>query len=155
MKKNWSLFVYAVVGLSLVAIDRIAKNWAIAQCADGWRITRFLSCDLTYNRGISWSLFASSDVTAFTVLCLFIALIIIFVGIHAYFRWSDNRTIWGEICVIAGALSNLWDRILYAGVVDFIHFSYGGYSWPIFNGADIFIVVGVAIIFLTNYWDEN
>ncbi|HEV2601393.1 MAG TPA: signal peptidase II [Candidatus Babeliales bacterium] len=155
MKKKWLLFAYVLVGLLLLVLDRVSKHWAIVQCADGWEINSFLSCDLTYNRGISWSLFASHDATAFTILCLFISLIIMLVAMHAYFRCNNNRTIWGEVCVIAGAASNLLDRIVYTGVVDFVHVRAGGYSWPIFNGADVFIVVGVAIIFLTNYWDDT
>ena len=51
--------------------------------------------------------------------------------------------------ILGGACGNLTDRITRDEVVDFLHFRlWGGYSWPDFNLADSFIVVGVAILIL-------
>ena len=49
--------------------------------------------------------------------------------------------------ILAGAVGNLLDRIRFGEVVDFLHFRlWGGYSWPEFNLADSFIVVGVMLL---------
>ena len=51
--------------------------------------------------------------------------------------------------ILGGALGNLFDRIRFGEVVDFLHFRlWAGYSWPDFNLADSFIVVGVALLLL-------
>ena len=49
----------------------------------------------------------------------------------------------GEVMVIAGSSSNIIDRMVRGGVVDFIEFSYKNWAWPTFNIADAAIVVGV------------
>ncbi|MEE2677966.1 MAG: signal peptidase II [Myxococcota bacterium] len=52
-------------------------------------------------------------------------------------------------CILGGAVGNLIDRLRYQEVVDFLHFRlWQGYSWPDFNFADSFIVVGVALLVL-------
>ena len=51
--------------------------------------------------------------------------------------------------ILGGAAGNLFDRIVYREVIDFLHFKlWGGYAWPDFNLADSFIVVGVGILIL-------
>ena len=50
--------------------------------------------------------------------------------------------------VIAGAVSNFFDRIYYGAVIDFIDFHYGAWHWPTFNIADMCIVMGIGGIFL-------
>jgi signal peptidase II len=47
--------------------------------------------------------------------------------------------------VLAGAIGNIYDRIAYGYVVDFIDFSYKGYSWPAFNVADMAITFGIGL----------
>jgi len=47
------------------------------------------------------------------------------------------------LLIIGGALGNLYDRIRYNGVLDFIDFHVGNFHWFIFNVSDIFITVGV------------
>jgi signal peptidase II len=52
-------------------------------------------------------------------------------------------------CILGGAVGNLIDRVWRGEVVDFLHFRlWGGYSWPDFNFADSFIVVGVGLLIL-------
>ena len=52
-------------------------------------------------------------------------------------------------CILGGAVGNLIDRVLRGEVVDFLHFRlWGGYSWPDFNFADSFIVIGVGLLLL-------
>ena len=45
--------------------------------------------------------------------------------------------------ILGGSLGNLYDRIYYSAVPDFIDLNYGGYHWFVFNIADIFISVGI------------
>lgn len=50
--------------------------------------------------------------------------------------------------VIGGAAGNLWDRLQYGYVVDFIQVYYGQWSWPVFNIADSAITIGAALLIL-------
>ena len=58
--------------------------------------------------------------------------------------------------ILGGALGNLDDRVRYGEVVDFLHFRlWKGYSWPDFNFADTFIVVGVLLLVLELFATEG
>ena len=62
------------------------------------------------------------------------------------------------LIILGGSLGNLFDRIYYSAVPDFIDISYMGYHWFVFNVADIFISIGIiCLIFaeLLNYKKEN
>ena len=61
--------------------------------------------------------------------------------------YKRGESILGHVCVIAGSVANIVDRIVYHGVIDFIVVSFRHYSWPVFNIADMAIVAGVVIIF--------
>ncbi len=60
--------------------------------------------------------------------------------------WRTNKQIIGETLVLIGAISNLADRFFYKGVIDFISISAYGWSWPAFNMADVYIVIGIFLI---------
>ena len=56
---------------------------------------------------------------------------------------------------IGGLLGNLYDRIVYGKVVDFLDFLIFGYDFPVFNVADCFICVGVALMFIAMLREEK
>ena len=62
-----------------------------------------------------------------------------------------KKLIIGEICIFAGAISNVVDRYVYGGVVDFIALSYGDWHFAVFNVADMFIFCGVALMLILEY----
>lgn len=101
------------------------------------------------NPGAAFGLFADADPTLRSV--FFIGVSIVAIGIIlSFFRQlapGDRLSALALGLILAGAIGNLTDRIRYQEVVDFLHFKlWGGYSWPDFNFADSFIVVGVAIL---------
>ena len=55
------------------------------------------------------------------------------------------------ILILGGALGNLYDRILFSAVPDFIDFHIGDFHWFVFNVADIFISIGVIIMILSEF----
>jgi len=151
VKKIYALSLYGILGSLVFALDRLTKRWAVAH-ASSWPLYNdqdsLVSFDLVYNRGISWSMFHSSDDYQFAVVSGIIAFITLLVVIHAISWFRARRCIAGHVLVVAGSLSNIIDRYWYGGVIDFVHLHYGQWSWPIFNSADIGIVVGVVIIIL-------
>ena len=61
----------------------------------------------------------------------------------------------GLIMILGGALGNVFDRILYKAVPDFIDFHIGNFHWFIFNLADIFITLGVIFMILLEMTDKT
>ena len=103
------------------------------------------------NTGAAFGLF--SDGPADIRLSFFIGTSVIAIGIIVSFYRKLAPGEWLSALalgfILGGALGNLHDRIVHHEVVDFLHFKlWGGYSWPDFNLADSFIVVGVAVLLL-------
>jgi signal peptidase II len=144
-------FSYIALFLLTFLLDRITKSLVLSYVHGRIPITSFLSFDLTFNRGISWGLFHSSDTLIFSVVSIVIALLTCAIGFYAFIRWMNHSRILGEVLVVAGAFSNLIDRIVYHGVIDFVVISWGTWSWPVFNVADACIVLGVGLMLFESY----
>jgi signal peptidase II len=146
-----SLALATFIGLSILVLDRFSKLLALVWCQETQDLTSFFACNLSFNRGVSWSLFASESIyVTLLLVCLIIGLIV-FLGWHAYKRLQENKSITAEVMIIAGAIGNLIDRALYGAVVDFILIHYKTWCFPIFNVADIAITLGVAL-FIIREW---
>ena len=136
--------------LVLFSVDRFSKIYII-QLAEKTNIseiylTSFLNSYLVWNTGIAFGLFSfSSEFTynLFTVLIVLINLIIIYLIIIT----KDFRKYF-FLLILGGSFGNLFDRIYYKSVPDFIDFHIGNFHWFIFNIADIFITVGVVCLIL-------
>jgi signal peptidase II len=148
MKRIWSLYTPLFVGI--VALDQYAKYYAIGLFAP-YIITPWLSFSLVYNRGIATgianytepSLFVGITILVITTYCLFIY--------YTWYRYAHRYAILSEMMILAGGFSNIIDRFLYAGVVDFIKIQYHSWIFPIFNVADMCIVYGVLLMFYSAY----
>lgn len=139
--------VYLAIGVAVFIIDRLSKLYALFACYDQpYAINRFLSCEVTFNRGISWGVFHSESNTIFMTVLFINSCITALLAWYAYHRYTHNNSILGESLIIVGSFCNILDRLYYQGVVDFILFSYNQWSFPVFNVADVAIVVGVGII---------
>jgi signal peptidase II len=134
----------------LFGLDRISKHLILKTACD-FDITSFLSFDLTMNRGIAWGIFHTVSGFGFIMVT---SMIMAIISILIWYAWQQLRKghfAVAEMVILAGATSNLYDRLLYSGVIDFINFHFGSWSFPIFNLADIYIVVGVIWILCTQY----
>lgn len=132
-----------VLCMLALLVDRVTKQLAMAEALPHIPLP-FVTCSVTMNRGISWGWFHSAGTAQFMVITLLIASIIIFMAAQVYQRWKKNEYIWLYSLVLGAAVSNMIDRILYGGVIDFIELACYGWSWPVFNVADILIVVGLS-----------
>ena len=66
-------------------------------------------------------------------------------------KTSNKLEKWGILFILAGAISNIGDRLINNYVLDFIFFHYKQYYWPAFNFADIYISAGILIIIIESY----
>lgn len=109
---------------------------------------------ITYvrNTGAAWSIFAGK-----TWLLIVVSLIIIgFICLYVYKNKPKSKVeVVGYSLVLGGAIGNFLDRIIYGYVIDFFDFYIFGYDYPIFNMADIFIVIGVLILVICVWRDKD
>lgn len=138
---------YLLLGTLIFVIDRLSKMAALAWCTDYVQTALpFLSFELVFNRGVAWSFFHSAETIPFVIVSLLQVSIAVVLCWWAYEHYRSGYLVLGETCIIAGSLSNIVDRLVYHGVIDFIILSYRHYSWPVFNIADAAIVIGVGIV---------
>ena len=134
----------------LLVIDRISK--ILANGINIKIINKFLYFHYAENTGIAFSLFRNNNILIVLLTTLIIAYIIYYVV-----KQRPNKKIYtiGYSLLLAGAISNLIDRIAYGYVIDFIDVYMFGYDYPIFNLADSFIVIGIVLLLLGGYYDNN
>lgn len=141
---------YLLLAIFVIVIDVCSKQWALGHCSIAQYVNPFFMCELTINRGISWSLFHTHNAYLFAMVTLAVGIIISMLMYHAAKKWSLRQIVVGEVMVIAGACSNMLDRFIYGGVIDFIVIHYKDWVWPTFNFADTAIVIGVLIMLITH-----
>lgn len=139
------LFAYVFSAFAIIGLDRITKSWALGLLHE-LVVNQFLSFGLTFNRGINWGIFNSTNSIAFIFINIAIAAVIIGMLLYTIACWRHRLSIWGHVFILAGALSNYYDRIMHGGVIDFIVLSAGDWSWPAFNIADAAILFGVGLL---------
>lgn len=151
MKKSHSLLWFLCLPFIL---DRITKFLAVKFSFDNFFVAPFLSLDLEFNRGVSWSLLHSEDCVTFCILSTVIFLITGALIWYTYNRYKLGYKVYGELLIISGAISNFIDRIIYGGVVDFISLHFKNFYWPTFNIADAGIMLGILIIVVMSLKNE-
>ena len=134
-----------IIILAIFFLDRITKIYLINLQADGtdidFYIYPFLNFYLVWNTGIGFGL-ASLEANIYYHILTSVILIINIGLIFLLIRFKKVYTYLIAL-IIGGSLGNLFDRIYYYAVPDFIDLHLGNYHWFIFNVADIFITVGI------------
>jgi len=131
--------------LSIFIFDRITKIYLINLQETGtdidFYIYPFLNFYLVWNTGIGFGL-ASMETGIYYHILTFIILIINLLLLYFLFKSKGIYTYLFAM-IIGGSLGNLFDRIYYYAVPDFIDLHLGNFHWFIFNIADIFITLGI------------
>lgn len=160
MKKFKMKYFYTLLFFVLIFIDRASKFWALNVLKEkSISLFKYLDFSLVFNRGVSFGVLSSSSPIVFYLLTAVIFLVIIFFVIFLFTEAKRGVNVFWHTFIAAGAYSNLIDRFLYKGVVDFIDFHIYSWHWPTFNIADAFIVIGVFAIlggmFKNAYFRKN
>lgn len=150
MTYHQKISITIFTGIFTFLADRMSKYWVLNFLQQPLTLTAWLDFIPTLNRGISFGAFDSNNFFTFVFISTLVIILLYFVLTLAYKDYLAHRCTTGHALVIAGGLSNLLDRVLYHGVVDFIALSYHGWQWPTFNIADIAITTGVLIIIIQN-----
>ena len=112
-------------------------------------INQYLNIYLVWNTGIGFGLFSSENNLFYN---LFTGIIILINFVLLYFAIIETKIkSFFLMIILGGSLGNLFDRIYYRAVPDFIDFNYAGYHWFIFNVADIFITIGIICLIFSEF----
>ena len=139
------IILYASIILIIFFLDRVTKIYIIKLISNNLDsniyINQFLNFNLIWNKGVAFGLFSfekSSIYNFITTLIVIINLIILYLIVI----YKDIR-VYFFLMIMGGSLGNLFDRLRYGSVPDFIDINYQEFHWFIFNVSDIFITLGV------------
>jgi signal peptidase II len=148
---RWLMLVIAAL---VVVLDRATKLWIVAHISPGHAIViipKVFRLTHVLNTGAAFSMFESSAsptlvrnlLIAFSIAAVLVVLVLI---------WKMGRSITlssvALALILGGAIGNLYDRVRYEHVVDFLEVHIVHYHWPDFNVADSAIVVGACLLLL-------
>ena len=143
--------------LSIFLFDRITKIYVINLDKKfiGSEIfsSKYLNITLIWNEGIAFGLLSFDQENLYNLLTILIILIIFFILVMVL-KSSGLKKL-ALVMILGGALGNVFDRILYKSVPDFIDFHVGEFHWFIFNIADVFITIGVFSMILFEFIGNN
>ena len=155
LSKNF--FVNSSLILITFLLDRISKIYVINLDKKflGSEIfsSKYLNISLIWNEGIAFGLLSFDQDNLYNILTLLIILIIFFIFVMII--KSSGIKKYALLMILGGAFGNIFDRIIYKAVPDFIDFHVGDFHWFIFNVADIFISLGVIFMILTELFHNG
>ena len=144
---------YFLIPIVVLVLDRLTKVLVEAQFLlyeSKTIIPGVFDLTHTRNTGVAFGLFANSDspwvpyVLTLTATTALIAILVYSLR-HPVENWKLQL---GLMLVLGGAAGNLYDRINYGYVIDFLDVFYGTYHWPTFNVADSAITIGIGFLLL-------
>ena len=150
-------YIFVVIILLTFAIDRFSKEYIIDFFLNykeqSFYLYPFLNLTLIWNTGMAFGLFESESNTYHFIS----ALIVIVIGfLIIWFFKSVNLLEKSALSlVIGGALGNLFDRIKFNAVPDFIDLHYQDFHWFVFNVSDIVITIGIILLLLSDVLKKN
>lgn len=137
----FSSFILLLIDIIIKLV--ISKNLIFNQSINV--INNFFNITYVKNTGGAWSILSGKldiiIIITIIVICMFI--------IYVFKR--NNYTLLEIISyslLLSGSFGNLIDRIVYGYVIDYLDFNIFGYNYPIFNFADICIVIGIILMFI-------
>ncbi len=153
------IIVYFLIVFTIFLLDRVSKLYIlnIAEKNDivDIYINNYLNIILVWNSGIGFGLLSFDQSIIYNSITFFI-LVINFLILYLAIKTKGIRS-YSYLLILGGSIGNLFDRIYYSAVPDFIDISYKGFHWFVFNAADIFISLGIiCLIFveLLNYKEK-
>ena len=143
-----SSFINFLIIIIIFSLDRVSKFYVIlnseSNSSPSLFTSKFLNINLIWNEGIAFGLLSFDQKLYYNLLTVVILII------TAIILWMVSRSNGMEkiafLIVLGGSLGNIFDRVLYKSVPDFIDFHINNFHWFIFNVADIFITLGVILL---------
>jgi signal peptidase II len=148
---RFSRAIWAAIAIAIFVADQVTKaavEASIPEHATVPVVPHFLNLVRANNAGAAFGLFSESPSAWKTVLLILVSSLLLATVIGVVWRNQQLRQLAGVglALILGGALSNLFDRIRFGRVVDFVDVYYRGYHWYTFNLADASIVVGAGFL---------
>ena len=141
----WS-FVISIIFF----LDRYTKILILNNFTENtYYLNDYINLDLVWNIGIGFGFFGTESNIIYNLITLIIASVIIFLLYIFVKSETMDKLIYAFI--IGGALGNVYDRLIYKAVPDFIDMHYNNFHWFTFNVAYIFISIGIAIFIMKSF----
>ena len=141
----------------IFSLDRVSKIYVISQSEknlfNDLFQSKFLNISLIWNEGIAFGLLSFDEGYFYNILTFLILIVIIMILI--LILRSQGLKKYSLLMILGGALGNLYDRIYFRAVPDFIDFHIGNFHWFIFNVSDIFITFGVSLMIILEIIDSK
>ncbi len=151
------ILINFVIVLVIFLADRVSKIYIlkIAELENKVDIylTFYLNLYLIWNKGIAFGLFSFDESFIYNAITILIILIIVVV--LAMIIKSDGLKRYSLLLVFGGSIGNLFDRIYYSAVPDFIDLHINNFHWFVFNVADIFITLGIICLIFDEIFLNN
>jgi signal peptidase II len=154
MPKAWPWFAVAA---AVVLADRVTKLVVLEAFAPGESrtVTGFFNLVLVFNKGAAFSFLAGASGWQTPLLAAIAIAAAAIVSVLIVRNPGKRLLCVGLALILGGALGNLWDRLAWGHVVDFLDFHAAGWHWPAFNVADSAITVGAGILILESFLREE
>jgi len=157
IQKYKNFFFGFILILLIFLIDRISKIYIVNLTKENFNIniytSEFLNLTLIWNEGIAFGLFSFEQKIYYnlmTLLIVFITLVILWMILK-----TSSFEKFAYMMIFGGSLGNIFDRIQYSAVPDFIDFHINNFHWFIFNVADIFISIGVILLIVLEFFKKK
>ena len=154
LKKNFFINLLIII---IFFLDRVSKSYVIfkseTNLSSSLFTSKFLDINLIWNEGVAFGLFSFDEKIYYNFMTGVIILITVII------LWFITKTKNVEkiafVMVFSGALGNIFDRLYYKSVPDFIDIHVGDFHWFIFNVADIFISIGVTLLIYLEFFKKK
>ncbi|SDJ73127.1 signal peptidase II [Jeotgalicoccus aerolatus] len=146
--KQYRILPMAIVGIIVLAIDQLTKFLVATQMSLGESIPvigEYLKITSHRNSGAAWGMFEGR------MLFFYIITVAVLVFLIYFYKTEAKNNLLMQVGIallMAGALGNFIDRLLFQEVVDFVDVLIINYDFPIFNVADSALTVGVIILLI-------
>jgi len=141
-------FLNLFIVICIFSLDRISKFYVINLSKNNdtniLLLSKYLNISLTWNEGIAFGLFSFNKIFFYNLMTFLILIVVIIIFIMIMKNAGLKQ--FSLLIIFGGAIGNLYDRIYFNAVPDFIDFHVGNFHWFIFNVSDIFITIGVLLM---------
>lgn len=139
------------LGLIILILDQITKHYIISNFFYGESrsiIDGFFNLVYVRNDGAAWNILSGQRIFLILI-SISVLIFLLFRGNTIFSKKRLHQVLFGLI--IGGIIGNLYDRLIYGWVIDFLDFQFGSYHYPSFNIADSAICVGVILYFIDQW----
>jgi signal peptidase II len=149
---RWFVLAAAVIALDLATKIAVLKLFVPGESL---ALAPFFNLVLVFNTGAAFSFLAGAEGWQTLLFAAIAVAAAIVISVLILKNRQKNLLCAGLALILGGALGNLYDRLVYGKVVDFLDFHAAGWHWPAFNVADSAITVGAAILIVESFLQKK